>query len=346
VLRSLQKSNPRNRWHQSAIEYDLGEAPQQGLEVIDDASVRILSENQSPDIPFRFSVNPYRGCAHGCAYCYARPTHEYLGFGSGTDFERKLVVKRRAPELLRAAFERPNWTGECVIFSGNTDCYQPLEKELTLTRQCLQVCAEYRNPVQIITKSALIERDIDVLSQLSQSASLGITISVTFWAADVARAIEPYAPTPARRIETIRRLTDAGIAVGVNMAPLIPGLSDQDLVPILQAARAAGAVAASTQLLRLPGSSADVFAERLQESLPLKADKVMKLLKEMRGGRLNVSQFHERMRGSGGYAATLLQLHEATVRRLGFPGFPKAAQNAFQRPNAARQLQLFEEGPD
>ena len=342
VLRKLGVSNPRNRWHSTEVEYEPGEVPQQSLEIYVDDTASILSENQSPDIPFRFSLNPYRGCAHGCAYCYARPSHEYLGFGSGTDFERKIVTKPRAAELLRAAFERPNWAGDTVMLSGNTDCYQPLEAELGLTRQCLEVCAEYRNPVHVITKSALIERDIDVLQRLAREASVGVTLSVTFWNAEVARAIEPYAPTPARRIETIRRLTDAGISVGVNVAPLIPGLSDRDLVPILEAARAAGAVSASTQLLRLPGSTVEVFTERLRDALPGQAEKVLKLTREMRGGKLNDPRFHMRMRGEGGYATTLLGIYEATVNRLGFPEFPEARSGTFRRPKAERQLNLFE----
>lgn len=343
MLRTLASSNPCNRWHRSEVQYDPGQEPRQSLELFDDDSASILSENKSPDVPFRFSVNPYRGCAHGCAYCYARPTHEYLGFGSGTDFERKLVVKRRAPELLQAAFERSSWTGECIIFSGNTDCYQPLEAELSLTRQCLEVCARYRNPVHIITKSALVERDLDLLQQLHRDASVGITISVTFWDAHVARSVEPYAPTPARRVETIRRLSEAGIAVGVNVAPLIPGLSDRDLVPILQAARTAGAIAASTQMIRLPGSAADVFVERLRQALPLQAEKVLKLIRAMRHGELNDPKFHARMRGHGGYADALTKLYETTVCRLEFPGVPAARTDSFRRPSQQKQLTLFEQ---
>jgi DNA repair photolyase len=342
----LASSNPHNRWRAAEVEYDPGEAPTQPLEIFEDNAVKVLSENQSPDIPYRFSVNPYRGCAHGCAYCYARPSHEYLGFGSGTDFERKLVVKRRAPELLRAAFERRSWTGESIMFSGNTDCYQPLEAELGLTRQCLEVCAEYRNPVHIITKSTLIERDIQLLQRLHREATACVSISVTFWDNDVSRAIEPYAPTPARRIETIRRLSDAGIPVGVNVAPLIAGLSDRDMVPILEAARAAGAVDSMTQLLRLPGSAAEVFVERVRAHLPLQADKIIKRVREMRDGKLNDPRFHTRMTGQGTYAATLLSVYEATLRRLDFPGFPAPREDTFRRPTPKtppeRQLSLFD----
>jgi len=342
VLKVLPQSNPRNRWHRTEVEYDPGEVPRQRLEVLTDTTASILSENDSPDIPFRFSVNPYRGCAHGCAYCYARPSHEYLGLGSGTDFERKIVVKHRAAELLRSAFDRPSWEGDCIIFSGNTDCYQPLEAEAELTRQCLAVCAEYHNPAHIITKSSLIERDIDLLQKLHGVAGVSVSISVTFWDAAIARVIEPYAPTPTRRIESVRRLSAAGIPVGVNVAPLIPGLSDRDLVPILEAAREAGAASASTQLLRLPGSVAEVFVSRLREALPQRADKVLNLIREARDGQLNDPRFHSRMRGAGGYVATLEAIYESTVHRLGFPGFPEERRGSFRRPNRDKQLSLFE----
>jgi len=200
MLRRLPLANPIHRWQRDHVEYEPGEAPEVGLEIYEDASKGILSENDSPDLSFRYSINPYRGCAHGCAYCYARPSHEYLGFGSGTDFERKLLVKLHAPELLAAAFERKSWHGELLVLSGNTDCYQPIEARYELTRRCLEVCRDYRNPVHIITKSTLVERDIDVLSELHAVASVAISVSVTFWDAEVARAIEPYVPAPRRRI--------------------------------------------------------------------------------------------------------------------------------------------------
>lgn len=343
MLRTLLQSNPQNHWQKHVIEYDLDAVPPQSLQIYSDDSVSILSENDSPDVPFRFSVNPYRGCAHGCAYCYARTTHEYLGFGSGSDFERKIVVKQRASELLRVALERRKWAGDCIMFSGNTDCYQPLEAQLGLTRQCLQVCLEYRNPVHVITKSSLVERDIELLQKLHEQAGISVTISVTFWDSDVARAIEPYAPTPARRIETIRRLAARNIPVGVNMAPLIPGLSDRDLIPILEAARSAGAVSAGAILLRLPGSSAAVFAERLHAALPGRAEKILRRVREMRNGRLNDSRFHARMTGEGRYADALVRMFESTVHRLGFGDFPESRPRTFRRPGQSTQLQLFDE---
>ncbi len=341
-MRKLPLENPASRFERYQVEYDEGEAPENvALEVYDDASQSILSENDSPDIGFRFSVNPYRGCLHGCAYCYARPSHEYLGFGAGSDFERKLVVKRRAAALLEQAFDRRSWKGELVVFSGNTDCYQPLEKSLELTRACLAVCARYRNPIYIITKSALVERDTDLLQELAKTAYAGVTISIPFMDEAVARAMEPYAPPPSRRIETVRRLTAAGLRVSVNVAPVIPGLNDRDIVPILEAVRDAGAVGAAMVPLRLPGSAAQVFSERLRAALPLAAEKILTRVREMRGGKLNDPSFGGRMQGRGRYIETVTELFELTVRRLGLDqreASPRAS--TFRRPGP--QLDLFE----
>ncbi len=296
-------ANPPNPFVPETMEY-LDEIPPEErravLQVFEDHSRTILASNDSPDVGFNFSVNPYRGCYHACAYCYARPTHEYLGFGAGTDFERKITIKPKAPELLREAFEAKRWKGELVVFSGVTDCYQPLEASYRLTRGCLEVCAEYRNPVGIITKSPLIERDIDVLGELRRVARVGVTISIPIWNKEQARAIEPGVATPARRIETIRKLTDAGLSVGVNVAPLIPGLGDGGMVEVLEAARAAGARRAGLVMLRLPGSVRAVFLERLKRDLPLQADKIIARVKEVRGGKLYDSRFgtRERERGS------------------------------------------------
>ena len=346
MLRRLPLANPIQRWQRAHVEYDPGEAPEVGLEIYEDDTQNILSENDSPDLSFRYNINPYRGCAHGCAYCYARPSHEYWGFGSGTDFERKLMVKRRAPELLAAAFERKSWQGELVVLSGNTDCYQPIESRYELTRRCLEVCRDYRNPVHLITKSTLIERDIDVLCELHAVASVGISVSVTFWDAEVARAIEPYVPTPRRRIETIRRLSQAGLPVMVHVAPVIVGLSDRDMIPILEAAREAGALSAMMMPVRLPGSVAEVFETRLRQALPLRADRVMARLREMHNGKLNDPRFGYRQRGEGRYAEALQQSFEATCRRLGFGEFPEPRTGTFLRSDSrsekrGAQLKLF-----
>jgi DNA repair photolyase len=342
MLRRLTVQNPESRFERFAVEYDAGETPEQGLQLYDDQSKSILSENKSPDLSFRFSLNAYRGCAHGCAYCYARPSHEYLGWGAGSDFERRILVKRRAPELLREAFERPSWRGDKVVISSNTDGWQPIESKLELTRRCLEVCVAYRNPVHVITRSALIERDLDLLMQLRDYASIGVSVSVTFWDPEIARAIEPYAPPPGRRIETIARLSAAGIPVIVHMAPLIPGLSDSDLLPILEAARNAGAISAMSMPVRLPGSVKDVFEQRLRSALPLRADKIMRRIREMRGGKLNESNFFERQRGKGQYADAIALAFEATTRRLGYAPFPETRGGTFRRPDKpGAQLRLF-----
>jgi DNA repair photolyase len=249
--------------------------------------------------------------------CYARPGHEYLSFGAGTDFDRKIVVKPRAPELLREAFDAKSWKGELVVFSGVTDCYQPVEASYRLTRGCLEVCADYRNPVGIITKAPLIERDIDVLQRLNEVTRLGVTISIPFWDPEHARAIEPYVATPQRRIKTIQRLAEAGLNVGVNVAPMIPGLGDQDIAEILTAAAAAGARRAALIFLRLPGPVKDVFVERIRASLPLRAERILSRVRETRGGKLNESRWGKRQEGVGQYAAAAQALFDTTCRRLG-----------------------------
>ncbi|MBL8785163.1 MAG: PA0069 family radical SAM protein [Deltaproteobacteria bacterium] len=339
-----QVMNPPNPWISTVVEH-LGPPPEAALEVFFDSSRQALSKNDSPDIPFTWSVNPYRGCYHGCAYCYARPTHQYLDFGAGTDFERKLVVKREVATLLRDAFEHPRWRGELVVFSGNTDCYQPLEATWQLTRQCLQVCLAYRNPVGIITKSTLIERDLELLSELARETFLTVTVSLPFRDADVARAMEPYVPTPERRLKTIERLAKAGIAVGINVAPLIPGLNDQDVERVLGDARSAGAVYANRTMLRLPGPVKEVFEHRLRMLLPLRADKVMNQIREARDGQLNESRFGDRMRGSGPRWRMIDDLFKSAWTRYGYspmPEPPPLGQVPFRRPERPRaQLELF-----
>ncbi len=325
-MRPLPVANPENPWASTVVEYvdapdpddpDRPLAPPARLQVYEDHSRQILSKNDSPDLHFGWSVNPYRGCFHGCAYCYARPTHEYLSFGAGTDFDRKLVVKPAAARLLREAFDRPSWTGELIVFSGVTDCYQPLEAARSLTRGCLEVCREYRQPVGIITKSPLIERDVDVLRELATVARVSITVSIPFWDVMHARAIEPYVATPQRRMKTIERLAQAGLDVGVNVAPIIPGLNDEDIGDILVAAKNAGARHAGSVLLRLPASVAPVFEERLRATLPLRAEKVMRRIREAHGGKLYDSTWGVRGRGEGPYANAIAALFTATATRLG-----------------------------
>ncbi|HEY7725498.1 MAG TPA: PA0069 family radical SAM protein [Anaeromyxobacteraceae bacterium] len=325
-------SNPPNPWLSSAVEW-LEPEPSH-LEVYEDATREILSRNDSPDVPFCWSVNPYRGCAHACAYCYARPTHEYLGFGAGTDFETRIAVKPRAADLLAKAFDRPSWKGELVAFSGVTDCYQPLEASWRLTRACLEVCLAYRNPVSVVTKAPLVERDLDLLAALSGQARASVTISLPFLDARRARALEPGAASPARRLETLRRLASAGVPCGVLVAPVIPGLNDEEVPRVLEAAREAGARRAHWLLLGLPGSSKAVFEARLREALPERAGRVLHRIREVHGNALYDSRFGVRRRGTGPYADALAALFGATARRLGLAtGRPEEEPGTtFRRP--------------
>jgi DNA repair photolyase len=309
--------NPPNPWSSTAVQYLDGPPPEIKLEVYEDHARSILSRNDSPDVGFEFSVNPYRGCFHACAYCYARPGHEYLSFGAGTDFDRKIVIKPRAPELLREALRKRTWRRQTIVFSGVTDCYQPLEACYRLTRRCLEVCVEEGNPASIITKAPLIERDIDVLLALRDVADIHVIISIPFWDPEKARLVEPYVATPARRLRVVRALAEAGIRVGVNVAPIIPGLNDEDLPRILTAAREAGATSAGYVLLRLPGSVATVFEERMRVALPLRVDRILHRIRETRGGQLSDARFGSRGRGEGAYADMIRALFDRTTARLG-----------------------------
>jgi DNA repair photolyase len=336
--------NPPNRFRDIVITYEDGDGPPPAtITLLEDQSRSILSHNDSPDLGFSWSANPYRGCQHACGYCYARPSHEYLDLGAGTDFDTKIVIKPRAAELLRDAFEKPSWKGELIMFSGVTDCYQPVEKELELTKQCLEVCLEYRNPVSIITKSALVERDVDLLAELAREAGAHVSVSLAWVDAELQRTIEPWAASPQRRLKVIETFANAGVPVGVMMAPIIPCLNDNQIVKILEAARSAGASWAGWSLLRLPGAVKEVFEDRLRVSLPLVADKVMHRVRETRGGeKLYDARFHVRGRGVGVYAETIAALFDTTVKRLGFnlddePDPP----SRFRRPNRSKQLSLF-----
>ncbi len=334
-------SNPPNPWESAHREW-LEAPPAARPKVWEESARSLLSRNDSPDLHFRWSVNPYRGCFHACAYCYARPTHEYLSFGAGTDFDRKIVVKPEAPALLREAFDKPKWKGDRVVFSGVTDCYQPLEASYRLTRGCLEVCVQYRNPAGVISKSPLVERDIDVMQELSKVAGFGIMVSIPFWNEAHARAIEPFVTTPARRVRIIERLAKAGIPVGVMVAPIIPGLNDEDMGEVLRAAADAGATSAGMVLLRLPGPVKEVFEDRVRAALPLRADRIVRRIKETRGGKMYDSRFAVRGKGEGVYAEAIQTLFQQTATRLGLasreaPEEPVASP--FRRPTG--QLGLF-----
>lgn len=333
--------NPPNRFDAVGLEW-LEAAPEARLCVLDDDTRSILSENTSPDLDFRWSVNPYRGCFHACAYCYARPTHEYLGLGAGTDFDSKIYVKRCAAELLRRAFMARTWSGELIVFSGNTDCYQPLEASLQLTRACLRVCAEFRNPVGIVTKSVLVQRDLDVLQELHRHATVCVFFSIPFAEDAVGRTIEPQAPLVSRRFEALRRVAAAGIPTGVSIAPLIPGLNEEDVPRILERARECGATYAQQVLLRLPGSSSQVFLERLRTALPQRAARVERRIRDVRGGNLHESRFFARGRGQGTYWDMIRKQWQVHTRRLGFAtGRHRDAphvRDTFRRPGSQRSL--------
>ena len=317
MTRYLPVANPANRFSSTTMEYDDEDNPGAPLQVYEDHSRTILATNDSPDVGFRWSVNPYRGCQHACAYCYARPSHEYLSLGAGSDFERKIVVKKNAAELLREAFDKPKWKGERVIFSGVTDCYQPLEAKLGITRACLEVCIDYKNPAGFITKSPIIERDVELLAELARVADCRVSVSIPFWNADTAKAIEPYVTTPQRRMKIVEMLAKAGVPVGVSVSPIVPGLNDQDIGDVLEAASNAGAKHAFYVLLRLPGAVKEVFETSLRKNLPLRADKVLRRLREAHGGKLYNSQYGVRGSGEGVYAQTIASLFERLAKRHG-----------------------------
>lgn len=310
--------NPKNRFLPEEIDWDEGEAPLAQLHIHEERSKSIVSENRSPDLPFRYSINPYRGCQHACAYCYARPSHQYWGFGAGTDFEREIIVKVNAPELLRATLQSPKFAQHSITFSGNTDCYQPLEGRYQLTRQLLSICREHAQPVAIITKSALIRRDLQLLRELAAAARAVVFISIPFADDATGRAIEPGAPAIHRRFETLEALSQAGIETGVAMAPIIPGLNDAHIGQVLSRARAAGARHAFHTLLRLPAEVKPVFLTRLQRALPAAAVKVEHAILDTRGGRHNDSRFGARMHGQGPRYKVIEELFALQLQRLGF----------------------------
>jgi DNA repair photolyase len=323
----------------------LGEVVGARTRVFRDTSRSVITSNTSPDIPFDRSLNPYRGCEHGCSYCYARPTHEYLGLSAGLDFERLLFAKLDAPELLARELAKPSWTPEQLALSGVTDPYQPIERRLRITRGCLEVLAAYRQPVGLITKNALLERDVDLLQELATYGAVRVALSITTLDDELGRRLEPRASTAAGRLQALRTLADAGVPVSVMVAPVIPGLNDHEIPAILAAAAAAGAQHAGWQLLRLPRSVEPIFVAWLSEQLPERTDRILALLRGARGGALSDGRFGHRMRGEGAYARQLGSLFEVHRRRAGLSGTSAALDGShFRVPGRSVQPRLFGAG--
>jgi DNA repair photolyase len=320
-------SNPPNPYHKYDAEI-LGEPSPVKLEVFEESATRsIVTKNNSPDVGFKYSVNCYRGCQHGCTYCFARPYHEFLGFGAGTDFESKIVVKVNAPVLLRQELRKKSLRGESMSFSFTTDPYLPLEANYELTRKCLAVCREFGNPVGIVTKSPLVTRDVDILTDLAAT----VYFSIPFLTVEKSKLFEPYAPRPEVRFAAMKALSDAGVSVGIAVAPIIPTYNDSDIPALLQKARDCGASEAFMTMLRLPTESLQTyFVSRLEENAPTKADKILNQIRRERGGRLNSSEFGARMSGKTEQWQMAVKMFDLHYKRLGFGqkrNEPKPAKN-------------------
>lgn len=336
--------NPPNRFERLRLErdedWDPEEDPSPKTQFLRDLSQTIISFNTSPDIPFNASLNAYRGCEHGCSYCYARPAHEYLGFSAGLDFETRIMVKENAPELLRRELSSRQWKPQELAMSGVTDCYQPIERKLKITRRCLEVLAEFRNPVSIITKNALVTRDMDLLRELAAHRAVHVNISINSLDGELASRLEPRAASPRQRLATIESLSNAGVPVGVLVAPVIPALNEHEIPAVLTAAKAAGAGWASIEVLRLPLTVAPVFQEWLERNFPERQDKVLGRIRAIRGGKLNDPRFGARMRGEGIFAEQIAQMFHAACRRVKLPeDGPELSIAAFRKPGG-RQLGL------
>jgi len=337
--------NPPNRFvplYREAIPgWTEEEDPAPRTRFFKDTSRTVLNTNDSPDIPFEYSVNPYRGCEHGCSYCYARPTHEWLGLSPGLDFESQIFVKEDAPDLLRKELASPKWVPRAVSMSGVTDPYQPVERRLRLTRRCLEVFAEFRNPVGIVTKSALVCRDRDLLSELARYQAAHVFLSITTLDPELARLMEPRAATPAARLRALRELTDAGVPVGVLVAPVIPGLTDHEAPAILNAAHEAGARMAGYVTLRLPFEVKGLFADWLERHFPERKERVLGRVRDVRGGKLNDSTFGRRMRGDGEWADVFSRLFKLHRGRLGMDGRGMELSTSHFTNGRPRQGTLF-----
>ena len=335
--------NPRNRFETLSYEREgwSEDDPAPTTRFLRDLTRSIISRNESPDVGFDASVNPYRGCEHGCIYCFARPNHEYLGFSAGLDFETRIMVKDDAPELLEKELSSRPWRPQVVALSGVTDPYQPIERRLGLTRRCLEVLAEFRNPTVIITKSDLVVRDADVLGPMAEWDGCAVFVSVTTLDSTLGRRLEPRAAQPGRRLRAIEQLSDSGIPTGVLAAPIIPGLTDHELPAILDAARRSGARFAGYIPLRLPHGVGELFENWLEDNFPARKNKVMHRILEMRGGRINDPNYKTRMRGEGVHAAQMKQMFDVACRQVGLNETePKLSAEEFRGP-VSPQRSLF-----
>ncbi len=337
--------SPANRFEQISFTLDEDcpeeDRPNPKTAFFKDSSKSIISYNDSPDIGFDASLNPYRGCEHGCVYCYARPTHEYFGLSSGVDFESKIFVKTQAAALLRKELAHPKWKPQVIALSGVTDCYQPFERKFEITKRCLEVLLDFHNPVGIITKNQLVTRDLDLFKEMAAYQGVCVTLSVTSLDNKVARAMEPRASTPANRFKAIEILAKAGIPVTVNVAPIVPGLTDHEIPAILKAAAQAGASGGGYTVLRLPYAVKEMFEAWLQEYFPDRKSKVLNRLKELRDGKLYDSSWGTRMSGEGLFAEHIRDVFDMGVKRANFP--PKQihlSTKSFRNPDQ-RQLSLF-----
>ncbi len=348
--------NPPNRFEKLHVEADYehledgcaesdSNNSRRQVEYLSDDSQSIVTENRSPDIPFRYSINPYRGCAHGCSYCYARVGHQYLGMSAGLDFETKIVVKEKAPKLFRGFLAKRSWQPEPIVFSGVTDCYQPVERKFKLTRQCLEVALECRQPVSVITKNALVARDLDLLLQLAELGLVHAYLSITTLDARLAREMEPRTSTPVARLRAVRELSEAGIPTGVMMAPIVPGLTDSEIPSLLDAASKAGAKCANYIMLRLPQEVEPVFLEWLQRVRPAQTDRVLERVRQVRDGKLNDSTWGQRMLGSGVMATQIKDTFRVFCNRANLQReLPRHRCDLFNAPGNEKtsgQLKLF-----
>jgi len=346
--------NPANRFERLAYAEDpefVDDAPADALpgarapalptRYFRDPSRTLLSRNQSPDIGFDVSLNPYRGCSHGCIYCYARPTHEYLGLSAGLDFETHILVKEDAPALLEKALGSPRWEPEVVAVGAVTDPYQPVERTLRITRRCLEVFERFRNPCAIITKSGLVTRDLDVLRRLTDHDAVAVNLSITSLDDRLRRTMEPRASSPSERLRAVEALARAGVPVGVMVAPIVPGLTDHEIPALVAAAAGAGARTVRPIVLRLPHGIADLFEAWLERHHPERRAKVMGRVRALRGGRRNDPRFHTRMRGEGVFAEQIAAMFELACRRAGVNVDPPVLSTAAFRRPGGEQLPLL-----